>query len=39
MWSTRLPADLRPGSRIALRLVMTKFGSTGVRIGYELRVE
>ncbi|MCH8206999.1 MAG: hypothetical protein IH956_08350 [Chloroflexi bacterium] len=35
-WRGRLPGDILPGSRLDLRLVMTKFGAPGVRVGYEL---
>jgi len=38
-WSTTIPADLEPGGRVALRLVMTKLGRPGVRVAYELVVE
>ncbi len=38
-WRGPLPGDVVPGSRLDLRLVMTKFGSPSVRIGYEVRLE
>jgi hypothetical protein len=35
-WGAILPSDLVPGSDMALKLVMTKFGSPSVRVGYEV---
>ena len=35
-WRGPLPGDVVPGSRLDLRLVMTKFAPPGVQIGYEL---
>ena len=33
------PADLVAGGEVRLRLVMTKFGPPGVKIGYEIRLD
>ncbi len=43
-WTTVIPsdlnlADLKPGSSLELRVVMTKFGSPAVNIAYEVRLE
>jgi len=35
---TIVTSRLVPGSNIGLRLVMTKFGSPGVRIAYAIRI-
>ena len=37
-WQTELPAQIVPGSDLALRLVMTKFRGPSVVIAYEIRV-
>ena len=38
-WSTVISAGGVPGGKLRLRLVMTKFGSPSVRIGYEIVLE
>ncbi|MEE9278479.1 MAG: hypothetical protein V3V06_08715 [Dehalococcoidia bacterium] len=38
-WTTILPDALRPGTEVALRLVMTKFGPPTVDIGCALCLE
>ena len=37
-WQTQLSDDLVPNSSFELNLVMTKFGSPSVNIGYEIRL-
>lgn len=38
-WTAIIPSDVVPGSKMQLRVVMTKFSAPAVRIGYEVLLE